>query len=268
MPPEASQPTETTAPLPKKGLRAASELLVVLSLVVVAADTLHFGFGLDIFVITHLMYLLLPLGMISYSWLRFGRNFALGSSVVLFTGGIAVELVGTRTGLPFGSYYYTSAFQPQILGVPIEIALGWLTLGLMCYSLASYRLGERRLVVPLAAMLMVAWDVLYDPVFVGLGMWVWRGGGYYTVPLSNFAGWFLASLLFFSVISVFRRRGAASHGRLIGLSPFCVYLSYLVDGTASNLALGQVDAALVGSSFMLLFALVAVDPGLLRRRSP
>ena len=38
----------------------------------------------------------------------------------------AAEAIGSRTGIPFGTYNYTDTLQPQILNVPIQIPLGWL----------------------------------------------------------------------------------------------------------------------------------------------
>jgi putative membrane protein len=251
------------------GLRRASWLLVILSVAVVAADSLHFGLGADILVITHTMYLALPISLMAFSWFLFGRRFAAVSSALLFVGGVAVEVIGTRTGIPFGQYNYTGVFQPQIFGVPLEIALGWLTLGLMCYSLASLGWRVRWHAILVAALMMVAWDVLYDPVFVGLGMWVWLDGSYFGVPLTNFVGWFLASALFFILMSMVRRPGLLSHDRIIWLAPLAVYLAYLIDGSASNSSLGHPLAAAIGASMMLALAALAIAPLLLtKERGP
>ena len=40
-------------------------------------------------------------------------------------GGLAVEVVGVHTGLPFGRYRYDSSLGPQLLHVPVIIALAW-----------------------------------------------------------------------------------------------------------------------------------------------
>jgi uncharacterized membrane protein len=234
----------------------------VLSVVVISSDLLHFGLGVSVLIVTHFMYISLPIAMLAYAWLRFGRAFAVVSAPVLFFGGITVEVVGTRTGFPFGAYYYTASFQPQVFGVPLEIALGWLTLGLMCYSLASLGRRSRGSVAVFGALLMVAWDVLYDPVFTGLGMWVWRQGSYFTVPTSNFAGWFLTSMFFFLLISLVKGQAVSKLDRASVLAPLCVYFSYLVDGSVSNISLNQGLASAIGASLMLALGLAAVAPGL------
>jgi uncharacterized membrane protein len=246
-------------------LRAASVLLVVLSLVIVLADLVHYGFGVNVFIVTHAMYLALPLAMILYAWSLHGRAFAALSAPLLFLGGIAVELIGTSTGLPFGPYYYTGSFQPQIAGIPLEIALGWLTLGLMSYSISAVSWKRPLTRILVAASLMVAWDVLYDPVFTALGMWVWRSGTYFGVPFSNFVGWFVTSTLFFSAfeLSKLSRPRPFSLRPLIG--PVAVYLAYMVDGIASNLSLGNPWAGVLGGTFMLAVLGAALLPWSVKR---
>jgi uncharacterized membrane protein len=247
------------------GLQKSAWLLLLLSAVVVAADAFHFGLGADVLVVTHAMYVVLPMALIAFSWFLFGRRFAITSSLLLFFGGIAVEVVGTRTGIPFGNYSYTGVFQPQVLGVPLEIALGWLTLGLMCYSLASQGWRSRWHAVPVAALLMVSWDVLYDPVFTGLGMWVWREGDYFGVPFTNFVGWFSASLLFFGAMHLLMGSSALKSDALVSVAPFAVYLAYLVDGSASNVSLARPAAAIIGASIMLSAVAISQAPQLAAR---
>jgi putative membrane protein len=38
-------------------------------------------------------------------------------------------------------------------------------------------------------------DAVIDPGAAALGFWVWPGGAYYGVPLSNYAGWLLSGIL-------------------------------------------------------------------------
>jgi putative membrane protein len=53
----------------------------------------------------------------------------------------------------------------------------------------------------IAAALLTATDLLIDPLGSGaLGFWRWSTPGlYFGVPLSNFVGWFLVSLLMFAM---------------------------------------------------------------------
>ena len=68
------------------------------------------------------------------------RGMALLLSAALF--GFAVEVVGERFGVPFGSYTYTGALRPQMLGVPVVMGPAWMVLTAFSCEAVS-RLGLR-----------------------------------------------------------------------------------------------------------------------------
>lgn len=107
--------------------------------------------------------------------------------------GFAAEMIGVKTGYPFGGYVYSGTLAPSILGVPLAIACAWMVL------FAFVRQFTRN--VWIGAALLMATDLLIDPLASGtLGFWRWSHPGFYFgVPLSNFAGWFLVSLLMFAM---------------------------------------------------------------------
>ncbi|MCB1221615.1 MAG: carotenoid biosynthesis protein [Planctomycetales bacterium] len=110
-------------------------------------------------------------------------------------GGFLAELLGLHTGILFGSYHYGEALGPKLLGVPLSIAAAWGVLMAGAASLASP--GKRLLGAIPVSLWMVCADLLIDPLASGpLGYWQWPAGGpYYGVPLHNFLGWFIVSLL-------------------------------------------------------------------------
>ena len=119
------------------------------------------------------------------------------------------EFVGVTTGIPFGPYFYTSALGPQIGPVPLAIPLIWCALGYFCMQASDYYI--------MASALMVSLDLSFDPVFSSsLHLWTWTGATqYFGVPLTNFFGWFVASLSFFAVFSyITRRRLKASNNAI------------------------------------------------------
>lgn len=115
----------------------------------------------------------------------------------------AIEAIGAATGFPFGSYSYTHRLQPQLLGVPLLIPLAWLMMLPPSWAVAQ-RLSRSkgRLAFPaLSALAFTAWDLFLDPQMVEWGLWIWSDtGGYFGIPLTNFAGWFLSSLLITAVV--------------------------------------------------------------------
>ena len=76
--------------------------------------------------VTVVVVLLFASASASHAWIHRGFGWMLGW-LVLSTGvGTAAEVVGTRTGLPFGVYAYAEGvLGPTVLGVPVVIALAW-----------------------------------------------------------------------------------------------------------------------------------------------
>ncbi len=111
--------------------------------------------------------------------------------------GFAVEAAGVRIGLPFGEYVYTGVLRPQVLGVPAVMGFAWMALvAFACDFAWRLRLAPWVAVV-CAAGLTTATDLVINPLAANiLGYWSWsRGGAYYGIPFSNFAGWFVTALV-------------------------------------------------------------------------
>lgn len=122
--------------------------------------------------------------------------------VIVALMGFVVEAIGVRSGIPFGRYAYTGALQPQLFGVPVVMGFAWMALVAFACDFAS------RLHLPLwpaaafAALLTTATDLVIDPLATNqFGYWVWANeGAYYGIPYTNFAGWFITSLLACSIM--------------------------------------------------------------------
>ena len=108
----------------------------------------------------------------------------------------AAELLGSRTGIPFGAYHYTEKLQPQLLGVPLLIPLAWLMMLPPAWAVAQRITGKIAgpAFVIVSTLAFTAWDLYLDPQMVKWGLWVWHApGAYFGIPLVNFAGWLLVS---------------------------------------------------------------------------
>jgi len=82
----------------------------------------------------------------------------------------------------------------------------------------------------IAAFVMVQWDVVMDPPNATLHRaWIWHdGGGYFGVPLSNYAGWYLTVWLFYQAFALFvhfRRRAPWPRPHVAWLPPILIYLA-------------------------------------------
>lgn len=120
------------------------------------------------------------------------------TNVILLLGMITVvsgliEIIGLRSGIPFGRYRYTNLLRPQIAGLPLQIMFEWtlvtiptwavlshLNLGIVAFSLAS-------------GLVIMGWDLFYDHFFVALGFWQWQKQrrALAGIPCTNYLGWFL-----------------------------------------------------------------------------
>lgn len=137
---------------------------------------------------------------------RWGAGPAIAAAATIGVATSAVEHVGTRTGLPFGRYAYTSALRPQVAGVPVIVPMAWFAMALPSRETADAAVGgsaslPARLATGSAAM--TAWDLFLDPQMVAEGYWAWaRRGLYRSIPLSNFVGWFATGVAVMGALEV------------------------------------------------------------------
>jgi putative membrane protein len=138
-------------------------------------------------------------------------------TLLLVAGGLGLlaEAVGVRTGVPFGSYAYAGTLGPAVLGVPLLVPLAWTMMAYPCLvlarRLASGRAragslaggagaGRRLRVAVLGGLTLASWDLALDPQMVAAGHWTWAHPepalpGVPGIPLTNYAGWVLVSLV-------------------------------------------------------------------------
>jgi len=99
------------------------------------------------------------------------------------------ENVGVRTGFPYGRYFFTERMGPKLFAVPVMLALAYVGMAYLAWTLATLIVGTRRgalrgwlaVIVPVvASFIMVAWDFSMDPIWSTLvGAWTWVDGGPY-----------------------------------------------------------------------------------------
>ncbi|HCZ08332.1 MAG TPA: carotenoid biosynthesis protein [Flavobacteriales bacterium] len=106
----------------------------------------------------------------------------------------AVEVIGVQTGFPFGAYQYGSRLGPTLYDTPPMIGVLWLLtlMGTLYWAeqWAPDREGRDRslLRAGIAATLMVAFDIVLEPVAIRTEFWTWSGN---TIPLRNYVSWWI-----------------------------------------------------------------------------
>jgi carotene biosynthesis associated membrane protein len=186
-------------------------------------------------------------------------------AVVLLS--LGMELLGTSTGVPFGPYGYGAHLGVKVLElVPVVIPLSWF---LMLYASLSLALRYRRGPVGtavVAALGLLAWDVLMDPTMSAVfPFWSWHHGGiYYGMPLVNWFGWLVTGLLIAGAMQLVGgpRLDQLRYERL----PVVIYALNGLFPLALALQHGMLGAALLGGTVMALFLAAAHAPGRMWRR--
>ncbi len=113
-----------------------------------------------------------------------------------FLIGFLIEVLGVKTGLVFGKYQYETTLGFKIFGTPPVIGALWLLLS-YCFGVFVEQFSiPKVLKIIVAAGLMTALDFITEPVAIRFEMWSWYG---LEPPLQNYIGWFVVSLLIFSL---------------------------------------------------------------------
>lgn len=117
--------------------------------------------------------------------------------------GLAAEIMGVHSGLPFGRYSYAASLGPAIAGAPLVVALAWAMMAWPAALVGRALAGSFPVRAAIGMWALASWDLFLDPQMVAAGHWRWAHPdphlpGVTAVPLTNFAGWLVVS----GVISV------------------------------------------------------------------
>lgn len=197
-------------------------------------------------------------------WTSAGARRATVVAGAVIVASLGAELLGTSTGVPFGAYGYGDQLGYKVLGlVPAVIPLSWFFMLYASLGIAARVTTDRRGLVVIGALGLVAWDVLMDPAMsAAFPFWSWHSGGlYYGMPLVNWLGWLLTGLVLAAIavrlapeaiVELKDRRLPVGLYLLNGLFPLALALQSRLD-----------LVVLIGGSAMAAFA---ATPWLLRTR--
>ncbi|RED94079.1 carotenoid biosynthesis protein [Marinoscillum furvescens] len=150
----------------------------------------------------------------AFQWI--GKKNTLVFFLITFVVAWSLESLSIATTFPFGHYYYTDQLLLKLGQVPVIIMFAYFAVGYLSWVMAHvfagcygkpYGRGDVFLVPGLAAIIMVAWDMTFDPLSSTIvGLWVWvDGGSYFGVPIQNFAGWYLCVYIIYTLYFLFIR---------------------------------------------------------------
>ncbi len=192
--------------------------------------------------------------------------------------GLIFEIIGMKYGTVFGGghYVYQMNNKSTFFDVPLLIPLCWAGLIYTGYNIVSSFLfwinkgkpNKHRndaiflpLLILLDGLVVVAIDLVIDPLQVKAGSWIWlKGGPYYDIPIQNFVGWFIVTVLstgIFRVFEYFSPQEPMRMDKSIFLMPVIAYGILGIVLLYSALKVQLPELALVG--FFVIFPIIVVN---------
>ncbi|MGV6861856.1 MAG: carotenoid biosynthesis protein [Putridiphycobacter sp.] len=105
---------------------------------------------------------------------------------------ITIEIIGVKTGLLFGEYFYGRTLGFKFMDVPLIIGLNWVLLNFSGYGAIQPIKTNRFIRAALSSAIIVLLDILIEPIAMKLDYWHWKNDD---IPTQNFLTWFLVSFL-------------------------------------------------------------------------
>jgi putative membrane protein len=130
---------------------------------------------------------------------------------------ISIELIGVKTGFPYGRFEYSDLIPMKVAGeVPITLALTFVPILIGAFAISQIITDNRFLRIILTTIFLVLADLVLDPGAVYTGMWIYENQNfYYNVPLSNYLGWILTGFIFSTFCVVFMNNAKFKFSRMI-----------------------------------------------------
>jgi uncharacterized membrane protein len=229
--------------------------------------------------------------------LHLGWRTTLSFTVIGYAIAFASEWTSIHTGIPYGWYYYIDTTRDRelwVAGVPFFDSLSYVFLVYCSYSTALLivsplkasrcdlvSLETRALrrawdVLLLGSLLQVYLDIVIDPValqgrrwFLGQIYGYREPGVHFGVPLSNYVGWWLVSLLLVLALQLMAARGGGAKPAGVRPVPFrsllgpALYLSVIAFNLVVTFWIGE---SLMGTTGVFIFALPIVLVAILLKR--
>jgi bisanhydrobacterioruberin hydratase len=118
----------------------------------------------------------------------------------IYLSGFLIEVIGVRTQIIFGNYYYGNGLGIKLLNTPLMIGINWVML-VYCSSSVIHSLKIHPVIEIIAAsMLMLVYDLIVEHIAPVIDMWYWNKN---IVPLQNYLAWFLIAAFFQTVVKLF-----------------------------------------------------------------
>lgn len=112
-------------------------------------------------------------------------------AVITYIITFILEVIGVKTGLIFGAYYYGSTLGVKLFDVPVIIGFNWVFVILGSISISKLITNNFYLSAIISAFISLIFDLILEPIAIKLDYWTWAEG---IIPLQNYLAWFIIAL--------------------------------------------------------------------------
>jgi bisanhydrobacterioruberin hydratase len=115
--------------------------------------------------------------------------------------GFSLEVIGVKTGLIFGNYYYGNTLGFKLFDVPLVISLNWALLINAGILVSSYFTASRMYIAILSGLIITLIDLVIEQIASPLTFWHFENG---IAGIQNYIAWFIVtfiiSILFYPIL--------------------------------------------------------------------
>jgi putative membrane protein len=178
-------------------------------------------------------------------------------AIVCFVISNLFENLSVMYGFPFGGFHHSEATGPRLFNIPWLATPTYMAMGYISWSVAQVLVGRTQpahwrdrvwSAAVIAAFVFTMWDLSNDAVFhtINKAFFYDHPGPWFGVPMSNFAGWLLTTVLIYGAFGTWLAR-EATHDLTIRFIPGRVYWQQAI-AMYAVVALGGIFRNLTGSA--------------------
>jgi bisanhydrobacterioruberin hydratase len=146
-------------------------------------------------------------------------------TILVFAGiyftGFLIEAIGVNSGKIFGAYQYGDSLGFKIAETPLIIGINWLFLVYASSSVLERFKIKSIYKIFIASGIMLVYDFVLEQLAPQIDMWHWKNEW---VPFQNYIAWFVISIVFHSLIKVFKIN---TMNRMAGIILACQFLFFV-----------------------------------------
>jgi putative membrane protein len=180
----------------KKNLYSAIFLLIIYTVGVIGLNS---SFK-DLFLALTPLNLLISVAFIYINQKENNKSLLI-ASILIYSLGFIVELIGVKTGLVFGEYSYGNTLGWKLFDIPLIIGLNWLMLVFSVGCILNSANLSFVVKSIIGAFMLVLLDYLIEPIAIKFDFWTWQNG---IIPFKNYVAWFIFSFLFLMIFYNFQ----------------------------------------------------------------